>query len=117
MSASRKGIIIAVLPGIIMLALFYSLAIHMRQSLGGWPTSIGERGFPAGLVLHSAVTVNVFIVLFLSLFVSPIPILVCLIVERWRFAVYFAIYAGASLLCFALTQFAAPAPFLYWWRD
>jgi len=101
-----------------MLALFYSLALHMHQSLGGWPTSIGERGFPPALVVHSAITVNFFIVLFLSFFVLPIPILVCLFVERWRrFAIYFAVYAGAFLLCFALTQFAAPAQFLYWWRD
>ena len=118
MNTSRTGITIAALPGVVMLALFYSLAIHMHQSLGGWPTSIGERGFPPALVTHSALTINVFIVLFLSLLVSPIPILACLLVARWRrFAVYFAVYAGAVLLCFALTQFAAPAQFLYWWRD
>ena len=118
MSTSRTGITIAALPGLLMLALFYSLALHMHQSLGGWPTSIGERGFPPALVVHCAITVNVFMVLFLSLFVLPIPILVCLFVERWRrFVIYFAVYAGAFLLCFALTQFAAPAQFLYWWRD
>ena len=118
MSTSRTVITIAALPGLVMLALFYSLALHMHQSLGGWPTSIGERGFPPALVVHSAITVNVFIALFLSLFVLPIPILVCLLVERWRrFAVYFAVYAGVFLLCFALTQFAAPSHFLYWWRD
>jgi len=118
MSTSRTGITIAALPGLLMLALFYSLALHMHQSLGGWPTSIGERGFPPALVVHCAITVNVFMVLFLSLFVLPIPILVCLFVERWRrFVIYFAVYAGAFLLCFALTQFAAPAQSLYWWRD
>src|SRR4030095_3248298 len=105
MSTSRTGITIAALPGVVMLALFYSLALHMHQSLGGWPTSIGERGFPPALILHSAVTVNAFIVLFLSLFALPIPILICLFVERWRrFAVYLAVYAGVFLLCFALTQ-------------
>jgi hypothetical protein len=101
-----------------MLALFYSLAIHMHHALGDWPTSIGERGFPAALVAHSTVTWNVFVVLLLTLFVSPIPVLTCLLVERWRrFAVYFAAYAGTVLVCFAITQFAAPAQFLYWWRD
>src|SRR5258708_2283018 len=105
MSTSRTGIIIAALPGVVMLALFCSLALHMHQSLGGWPTSIGERGFPPALVVHSAVTVNTFIVLFPSLFVLPIPILICLFVGHWRrFAVYFALYAGVFLLCFALTQ-------------
>ena len=117
MNTSRTGITIAALPGVVMLALFYSLAVHMHQSLGAWPTSIGERGFPPALITHSAITVNFFIGLFLSVFVLPLPILVCLLVERWRhFVVYFATYAGFFLLCFVLMQFA-PAQFLYWWRD
>ena len=118
MSTSRRGIAIAALPGIVMTALFYSLALHMHQSLGGWPTSIGERGFPPALVTHSTVTGVVFSVLLFSLFVLPIPILVCLLTQRWRrFTVYFAVYAGVVLLGFVLTEFAAPAQFLYWWRD
>ena len=118
MSASRKGLVIAALPGLVMLGLFYSLAVHMHQALGGWPTSIGERGFPPALVVHSAIAVNCCIAQFLSLFLSPIPILGCLLVERWRrFTVYFAVYAGVFILCFAITQMAAPAGFLYWWRD
>src|SRR5262249_35794568 len=118
MSPSRTGTTVAALPGVVMVALFYSLAIHMHRSLGGWPTSIGEHGFPSGLVTHSAVTADVFTVLVLSLFILPIPILTCLLVERWRrFTVYFTVYAGVVLLGFALTQFAAPAQFLYWWRD
>ena len=118
MSSPRTGLMVAALPGVAMLALFYSLAIHMYHALGGWPTSIGERGFPPALVIHSSVTVYAFVVLILSLVVSPVPILACLLVERWRrFAVYFAVYAAAILLCFVLTQVAAPAQFLYWWRD
>jgi hypothetical protein len=117
MSRSRTGIIIAALPGVVMLALFYSLAIHMRQSLGAWPASIGERGFAPGLVTHSTIAANLFMALVLSVFLLPVPILACLLIERWRrFAVYFAVYAGCLLLCFALMQFA-PAQFLYWWRD
>ena len=42
MSARRRiGLTIAVLPGVALVALFYSLAIHMHHALGGWPTSIG----------------------------------------------------------------------------
>src|SRR6185436_9220623 len=116
MSTSRTGITIAALPGVVMLALFYSLALHMHQSLGGWPTSIGERGFSPALVAHSWIAVNVFILLFFSLFGLPIPILICSFVESWRrFNVYFAVYAGVILLCFAVTQLAAPPQFLYWW--
>jgi hypothetical protein len=47
---SRTGIIFSGSPSFIMLVLFYSLAVHMHRSLGEWPASIGERGFPAALI-------------------------------------------------------------------
>jgi hypothetical protein len=47
---SRSGVIVATAPAFVMLLLFYSLAIHMYLALGGWPESIGERGFPATLI-------------------------------------------------------------------
>jgi hypothetical protein len=51
------------------------------------------------------------------MFFLPVPILVCLLVERWRRLVfYFAVYAGLFLTCWALMQLA-PTQFLYWWRD
>ena len=60
---------------------------------------------------------TVFVVLFLSLLVWAVPILASRLVEPWRrLAVYFAVYAGVVPFGFVLTQFAAPAPFLYWWR-
>ena len=37
---SRMAIAAAVLPPLLMLALFYSLAVHMYQALGAWPASI-----------------------------------------------------------------------------
>lgn len=40
-----------------MVLLFYALAIHMYLALGGWPESIGERGFPPALVLHAEVAI------------------------------------------------------------
>jgi len=117
MKASRRGITIAALPGVVMLALYYSLAIHMYRSLGAWPTSIGERGFPPALVTHCAIAVKFCSGLFLSMCVLPVPILVCVLRERWRgFAVYFIVYAGFLLLCFMLMQIA-PVQFLNWWWD
>ena len=117
MRASRTGIVASALPGFVMLGLFYSLALHMYRSLGGWPTSIGERGFPTALVTHATVTMNFFVGLLLSLFVSPIPFLVCVLVKRWhRVATYLAVFAAVALLSIVLIQFA-PEPFLYWWRD
>src|SRR5689334_1703299 len=63
MKISRAGVIYSALPHLILLVLFYSLAIHMWQALGGWPRSIGEGGFPNLLVSHAHITQNFFGVL------------------------------------------------------
>lgn len=101
-----------------MLALFYSLAIHMRLSLGAWPTSIGHRGFPPGLITHGQMTWNFCGILMLaSIWIVPVSILVCLLVRPWRrFTIYFAIYALLYAVCWGL-MLLAPQPFLHWWWD
>lgn len=111
-------IALAIMPPLAMLGLFYSLAIHMRQSLGAWPSSIGERGFPPPLVAHAHIASNYFLLLILfDMLVLPIAILLCLLVPRWkRFVPYFALYALLFVICWGLMQLA-PEPFLRWWRD
>ena len=101
-----------------MLGLFYSLAFHMYRSLGGWPTSIGERGFPRSLVAHVNATVYYFeALILLGIFIWPLAIVVCLFVPRWRRVVpYLALYALVFLGCWGIMQLA-PEQFLYWWRD
>src|SRR5262245_49632957 len=85
MKASGKGIVASVLPGLTMLGMFYSLAFHMYRSLGGWPTAIGERGFPASLVTHADVTMYFFIALICSnTFVLPAAIVACGLHSYWR---------------------------------
>ena len=118
MKVSGVGILYSALPNLILLVLFYSLAIHMWQALGGWPHSIGEAGFPPLLVSHAHVTENVFYALFLlTLFAAPIAIFLCLIVRRWRFLVpYFGLHALLFFACWGLMQLA-PKPFLDWWWD
>lgn len=121
MNASRTRITVAALPSALMLALYYSLAIHIHHSLGKWPTSIGERGFPSALATHCMIAVKFYSALILSLCALPIPILVCLLIERWRrfgrgLAVFLVTYAGFLILCCMLMQIA-PAGFLYWWWD
>ena len=98
--------------------MFYSLAIQMHQSLGAWPTSIDERGFPPLLVTHATVATGYFgILLLFGIFVLPVAILVCLLAPRWRrFVPYFAMYALVFVVCWGLMQLASE-PFLYWWRD
>src|SRR6266542_5539337 len=113
MRASRTGIVASALPSLLMLGLFYSLEVHMRQSLGAWPTSIGERGFPPLLLAHANITTTYFVVIFaVSFLVLPVAILVCLLVPKWRRVVpYLALYALLFVVCWGLTQFA-PGPFL-----
>lgn len=115
---SRTGIVIFALPSILMLALFYSLAFHMYRSLGAWPASVGERGFPPSLIAHANVTVYFFIALIWSgMFVWPVALLVSLVVPRWRRAVpYLALYAVSFLVCWGLIQLA-PKQFLNWCLD
>jgi len=108
----------ATFPALIMLTLFYSLAIHMRQSLGAWPTGIGERGFPAVLITHGAIAINYFTVLVVvSVFAWPVAFLICVLVRRWRGCFYYlGVYAFACLACFG-AMLLAPAQFLNWWWD
>ena len=118
MRASRTGIVVSALPSLLALGLFYSLAIHMHRALGGWPTGIGEAGFPPALVTHANIATSYFgMTLAASILMLPIAILVSLLVSRWRHLVpYFALYAFAFIVSIVLMQFA-PEPFLYWWRD
>ncbi|HWB01439.1 MAG TPA: hypothetical protein VG796_00350 [Verrucomicrobiales bacterium] len=118
MGASRTGILLSVLPNIVMLALFYSLALHMYQALGGWPSSIGERGFPFALKVHSAVATRFSHFLMICFLALPVPMLTCVFVKRWRHCVaYMTVYALVFLLCGLLMQKASPDPFLVWWVD
>ena len=118
MRASRTGIIVSAAPGLLALGLFYSLAIHMRQSLGAWPTSIGERGFPAALITHANIAKSFFSILVLiSIFASPLLFLLCFFVRGWRATLYYlGVYALSCLICFGIMLLAA-AQFLYWWWD
>jgi hypothetical protein len=116
---SRIGFALAVSPALFMLALFYSLAIHMHQRLGAWPGSLGVEGkFPAPLVAHGYIATNYFgVLLLLSIFVWPGIFLLCLLVRRWRvYLDYLGVYALAFLLCFG-GMFLAPPQFLHWWWD
>src|ERR1043165_2294835 len=118
MKASRKGIFISIAPGVLMFLLFYSLAIHMYQTLGGWPTSIGTRGFPPLLTHHGAITWQYCSILVaFTIFVLPVPFILCLLVRRWRPA---AFYMGVHGIICAVSwglMMLAPAPFLNWWGD
>src|SRR5687767_2084726 len=118
MKVSRTGIIVSALPSLVMLGMFYSLAIHMRVRLGAWPQSIGDRGFPPALSAHGNLASDYGTLLLLgSMVIVPLGILTCLLVARWRpFARYFGLFALLYVVCWGL-MLLAPAPFLNWWWD
>ena len=118
MKLSRKGILVSALPSLIILTLFYSLALHMYYSLGQWPTSIGEFGFPAALVTHAKVAANAVMVMIpFSVLVLPVACVLSLSVPRWRrFSAYIVICGVAILLACGL-MLLAPEPYLTWWKD
>ena len=109
--------IISCLPYLLALGLFYSLAIHMDQALGGWP-EIGREGFPPALLLHDRIHGIYFSYLFaLTVFAVPSLALICLCVSRWRYLFFYLFLHLVSFLNFlGLMQFA-PAGYLYWWWD
>jgi hypothetical protein len=115
---SRIGSIAAASPPLVMVALFYSLMIHMRLVLGGWPAFNGERNFSHALLLHSLITENYFsILVMLSGLIWPVIFIVCAAIRRWRPCIYYlGIYAFSFLVCFGC-QFLAPSRFLAWWWD
>ena len=88
----KAGIVISILPYLLALLLFYSLVIHMHQSLGGWP-GIGTDGFPQALLIHAKIQgFYISYLLLFTIFVVPAIILVCLLVSRWRhLVVYFMV--------------------------
>ena len=118
MRVLRKGVVVPALPSLLMLGLFYSLAVHMYGGLGGWPTAFGRAGWPALLVAHEYITVYFFSsLIWFGIFIWPVAMLLSLLVPRWRrIAPYFALYALLFLMCWGLMQLA-PGPFLDWWID
>lgn len=114
----RAGMAICFAPSLVLLGLFYTLALHMHQSLGAWPHSIGERGFPPGLLVHASAASNYFAALLLAtLFAGPPAFVVGLLVRSWhRCTIYLSLHVLSFAVCAGL-MLLAPAPFLTWWRD
>jgi|TARA_B110000263_G_scaffold206763_1_gene187852 hypothetical protein len=114
----KAGIVISILPYLLALLLFYSLAIHMCQSLDGWPERIGTDGFSAALLMHDQIQgAYISCLLLFTIFVVPAIILVCLLVSRWRhLVVYFVVHLVSLPVCYGLMQLA-PEGYLYWWWD
>lgn len=115
---SWRSIVAMAVPGAIMVVGFYVLALHMHAALGGWPTSIGDAGFPPALVTHARWTLGYFGVMLLSMiFVWPVAVGICAAIPRLRrFIPHLSLLAVSFCLCFGL-MLLGPSPFLNWWWD
>ena len=98
--------------------LYFSLVAHVYLSLGAWPKTIGNDGFPTALLIHQDIAGLFFGALLLGLFFVWTPVvLVSCFSHRLRPSLkYQGIFAAASLAIFGLT-FLAPSDFLNWWWD
>lgn len=117
-SLSRRGVVAAIAPGVIMIVGFYALAVHMYAALGGWPKSIGNDGFLPALVRHADWTwVYFFAMVLVSIFVWPVAVGICSAVPRLRrFVAYLSLFAVSTIVCY-IGMLLGPAQFLYWWWD
>lgn len=116
-ASSRSALLAALAVPISASALFFTLALHMHRSLGGWPETIGNRGFPEGLLRHESAAFMAFGILLVGLLLSPLALLLCAAAPRLRGGLSpIATYAAASIAALLLTNLA-PDPFLYWWWD
>jgi hypothetical protein len=115
---SPTSLLATTLPSLCLLALFYSLAVHMRLSLGAWPASIGNNGFSQFLNWHAKFTWD-FVSYFYAanIFLLPPAILVCLLKTPWRrYAGYLALHGVLCIAAYGLILLA-PGRFLSWWWD
>ena len=109
---------VALAPSVVQLVLFYSLAIHMRHSLGRWPTSIGGHGFSPGLLAHANVAVTYWECFILATVIAwPIAYILCLVISSWRqWSMYLGAYFLSCIPCIGI-MLLAPGSFLNWWWD
>ena len=115
---TRVAVAAATLHPIASLVLFYSLALHMHRTLGGWPQTIGQAGFPPGLKSHADLAQQTLGSLILAcMFAWPIAALLCMNNSKLRPGLrYLGIYALTSGLSLLAMRFA-PEQFLVWWWD
>ena len=110
--------LLAVAPAAALIILYQSLALHMYQSLGGWPQSIGNAGFSQALNTHADIALTWFgIMLLVNLFVLPIAVVVFAAIRPLRGAlIYVGVYAIASALAIG-SMLLANGQFQSWWVD
>lgn len=115
---SRAVTLLAMLPASCVLVLFASLAMHMRRSLGGWPSTIGTRGFPPALASHAQLASGAFSLLVLAcVVILPAAVVLGCLVRRLRCGIPAMSASALSVVLGFGAMLLAPAAFLSWWWD
>ena len=111
----KRTFIIAVMPWSLALGLFWSLAIHLYLSLGGWPEMSGTKGFSSVLLLHANIHYNYLMFLsLLTLFVCPVIFLLCLFIKRLKKLIIYPSMQILGGLLFLLQMLFAPDGYTDW---
>lgn len=114
---SRLWLAFATFPGLIGLSAFYSLAVHMRVRLGGWPDGYGLDGLPVELQRHTDLAQWLYGAMLLAALGMPALVAACAVVPRLRDRMIYPAFCGAACWgCFFLTELA-PDGFRDWWWD
>lgn len=101
----------------LFLVLYFSLALHLRYSLGAWPNRIGASPGTPSFHFHDSAACLFFWVGTVLVPVSGVAgCLFALFPGYRKAALYYAIFAVAGLLAWVAMQLA-PSQFLQWWWD
>lgn len=107
-----------IMPGLLFLLIFFSLALHMHSSLGQWPESLGNHGFSHALNVHAEVASNYFsCFLLFAIFIWPVLVASFAIIARLKNYLPQIMALGLSFWVFVPWIFLAPSDFLNWWWD
>ena len=108
---------LAALPGLLAIAAFYALAIHMHSSLGGWPDFYGTAQLPPDVAAHAEVTSQVFMIVVVLALGMPLLLAFCALVPRLRAHMVYPAFCGVACWCCLFLTAFAPAGFQRWWWD
>lgn len=115
---SKIWMVVALTPSVLSLGLFWSLAIHLRHSLGGWPLGIGFAELQGPLLFHAQVAFNFFwLVTQYSIMNWPLYCGISAIFPPFRKTLLYAGIYSAGLALVTIFMFAAPSGFQQWWWD
>ena len=117
MRVSGRILLLATLPGWIIVAGIGTLAIHMRITLGGWPPVIGTAEFSDLLRGHATLAMMLFTIGILLALPALALGVVTLFIRRIRTAaMLLAIFALSIDFCMVFLDLL-PKGFRDWWWD